>query len=88
MSLPEALHLFLDGDVLAVCDAQLLPQVTFTTACGDPCEWSHTIVTKTCAALDIIAAWINEEDDATESTVAATIDAWHAALGADDGFLP
>lgn len=84
MNLPEALHLVADGQSLAICDAQLLPHVTFTVACGDSCEWSRNIVVATCKALDVTAAW----SDGEELSIEGTIEYWHAELGAEDGFLP
>lgn len=84
MSRPEGLRLEQDEDTLRIVDAQDVPHVLFVFGSGDPTAWSSTIVQATCKALGITEAF----SDGEELSIEGTIEYWHAALGAEDGFLP
>ena len=84
MSGPEGLILVHDEGTLRIVDAQDIPHITFTAGCGDPCVWSRTIVAAVCKTLGVTQA-ISDGDFVV---MGKAIRLWHAALGAEDGFLP
>lgn len=89
-ALPEGLYLHVFDKKAGVFDAQECVHIMFDVYPGDPCEWSASIVSKTCEALGVeyalCDAW-EVEEPADSGGIDRAIAYWHENIGDGEGFI-